>query len=267
MPSIRREDLMAQSVQVEYEELFKGLLSVIAEAAIDADLTVKRKEGETIVVNDAAPDEIIRRLRELLGGRLPDVGRLRERLNAMLVGAQRSFLEDIIEDADRRTIRGIRDMSLPAREVFQARLHDLRELYLDSAVERINGESDWLKKSFLQKLVAFAEGETDTLNVTNLLEEMRRTSANRARFFARDQISRFNRSLMISTYRQAEAPYVEWLTCADERVRPEHVKRNHKIYTPAGLIADPEWQSYNCRCGFAPVYGKLGADQLRRLVA
>ena len=284
LPSIRREDLMAQSVAVEYEDLFKGLVAIIAEAAIDADLTVKRKEGATVVVHDAGPDEIIRQLMELMGGRGPDVARLRIRLNAMLVGAQRSFLEEIVDDADRQTVHGLASMSLASREVFQSRLKDLRDLYLDSAVERIQGESDWLKKSFLQKLVDWAEGRTAELNVTALLDEMRDTAASRARFFARDQFSRFNRSLLVSTYREAEAPYCEWLTVGDERVRPvtgtstgpgdyhglplhDHRIRNHRIYTLKGLTSDPEFQSYNCRCGYAPIYGKLTEDQRSRFVS
>ncbi len=257
---------MSRSVAVEYEELFEGLVAAIAEAAIDADVTVKRQEGDTVVVHDAAPDMIIRRLMDLMGGRLVDVGRLRTRLNGLLVGAQRGFLTDLLEDADARTIEALNSMSIPSFEVFSQRLAELRTLYLDGAVERIAGEADDLKKSFLQKLVAWAEGETKTLNVSKLMAEMKDTSARRARFFARDQFSRFNRSLMVASYIQAEAPYCEWLTSNDERVRQAHVERNHKIFSMHGLLADPEWQSYNCRCGFAPVY-ELTASQRRRLVA
>jgi hypothetical protein len=265
-PSIRREDLFARSVAAEFESLFEGLVPVVAEAAIDFDVTVKKEFGETVIVHDAAPDAIIRRLMELMGGRLVDVGRLRLRLNSLLVGAQRKFMEDLLNDADPRTLKALASMSIPATEVFRARIGELRDLYLDNAEDRIVVEGDNLKREFLQKLVDWAKGETTVLNVSALMAEMRDTSARRARFFARDQFSRFNRSLLIGTYRQAEAPYVEWLTCGDDRVRPTHVARNHKIYTIPGLLADVEWHSYNCRCGWAPLY-ELTAEQRKRQVA
>jgi SPP1 gp7 family putative phage head morphogenesis protein len=264
-PSIRREDLMARSVAIEYEEMFDGLVAAAAEEAIDRDMRVEKREDGTVIVNDAGPDAIMHRLIDLLGERGPDVERLRNRLNAQLVGAQRKFLQDLAQDADRQTLTALNSMSIPAQMVFSQRLTEIRELYLNSAEERIQGEADWLKKSFLEKLVKWATGETKELHVTRLVNEMKETSARRARFFARDQFSRFNRSVMVASYRQAEAPYVEWLTCSDERVRPEHEIRNHKIYTMQGLIADPEFQSWNCRCGYAPLY-ELSADQLRRLV-
>jgi SPP1 gp7 family putative phage head morphogenesis protein len=136
-------------------------------------------------------------------------------------------------------------MALPAQEVFSQKMRYLRELYLDDAVERWQGEEDDLKKAFLGKLTDWAQtgGELD---VAELVDRMEETSARRAKFFARDQFAKFNRSVTLAGYQQADVQYFEWLTSNDGRVRETHRERNHRIYTMQELLADPEYNSYNC---------------------
>jgi hypothetical protein len=63
----------------------------------------------------------------------------------------------------------------------------------------------------------------------------------------------------IASYQSAEAKYYEWLTSNDARVRDSHRERNHRIYTHAELLADPEWHSYNCIIPGTKVEGRIVA--------
>ena len=261
------EDAFAQTLAAQYRGMFRGLVKAIGETAAREGFKVEHEDGGTVLVSDADPRAILHRLMDLMGETGPDVERLRARLNAQMMAAERRFFRDMVADADKRTASLLIQMSLPKRQVFEERIAGLRALYLDQAVDRIAGEQDDLKKRFLQKLVDWVEGKTDRLYVSKLLDEMKETSARRAKFFARDQFSRFNRSLLVATYQQAEAQYVEVLDVGDGRVRPTHREWNRKIYTTEGLTRDPRWLDYACRCGFAPVYGPLTADQRRRFVA
>jgi SPP1 gp7 family putative phage head morphogenesis protein len=235
---------MSRTLAAEYERLFDAL-------------------GKSAT---QGPSAVLHRLQDLIGERGVDVERLRSRLNAQLIGETRRVIADLVENGDDALRARLGSLSLPAQEVFGERIHQIRELYLDDAVKRMQGEEDHLKRSFLARLTLWAEGETPDLDVADLVKQMRETSVQRARFFARDQFARFNRSVMVASYQEADAPYVEWLTSNDQRVRESHRERNHKVFTMAGLIADPEWKSYGCRCGFAPLWN-LTADQKRRLVA
>jgi SPP1 gp7 family putative phage head morphogenesis protein len=210
------------------------------------------------------PWEVLRRLRELMGERGVDAGRLRTRLNAQLVQETERVIRDIIGNGGERLAREIGSLSIPALEAFGSRLAGIRELYLDDAVARIDGEQDELKRTFLERLEAWAT-KGGELDVADIVEKMKKASDGRAKFFARDQFSRFNRSVAVASYRQAGAGYVEWLTSNDVRVRPEHKARNHRIYTQAELERDPEWKSYNCRCGFVPLWDLTPAQEKRRV--
>ena len=243
-PSQRREDLMARTLAEEYRGLFD-------------DLRASARNG---------PWAVLARLRELVGQRGVDVGRLRERLNRQFVGETERVIRDLVANAGDRLAREIGSLSIPALEAFGSRLAGIRELYLDDAVARIEGEEDELKRTFLERLDDWATRGYD-LDVSDIVERMKQAADGRAKFFARDQFSRFNRSVAVASYRQAGAEYVEWLNSSDGRVRPahgakpgpgeylgmplnDHRVRNHKIYTQAELERDPEWKSYNCRCGF-----------------
>jgi hypothetical protein len=229
------------------------------------------------------PWAVLRRLRELMGQRGVDVGRLRERLNQQLVRETERVVRDLLSSNGERLARQLGSLSIPALEAFGSRLATVRELYLDDAVRRIEGEEDELKRAFLERLDDWATRGYD-LDVGDIIDRMKRAADGRARFFARDQFSRFNRSVAVASYREAGAGYVEWLNSSDGRVRPahgakpgpgeylgmplnDHRIRNHKIYTQSELERDPEWHSWNCRCGFVPLWEPLTEAQRRRRVA
>ena len=243
-PSIRREDLMARTLAAEYKALFDALGSSASRG----------------------PAAVFQRLQDLIGERGVDAARLRSRLNAQLIDETRRVISDLVENGSDALKEKLGSLSLPAQEVFGERIQKIRELYLDDAVLRMQGEEDELKRRFLARLSLWAEGESPDMDVADIIAKTKEIADGRARFFARDQFSRFNRSVMVASYQESDAPYVEWLTSNDQRVRETHRERNYKIFTMAGLIADPEWKSYGCRCGFAPLW-HLTADQKRRLVA
>jgi SPP1 gp7 family putative phage head morphogenesis protein len=234
---------MARTLAAEYEKLFK-------------DLGLHAQQG---------PYAVLHRLQELVGERGVDAARLRQRLNAQLVSETRRIISDLVDNGKPALREKLVSLSLPAQEVFGERIRLIRELYLDDAVKRIQGEEDDLKASFLEKLTTWAEtgGELDVADVVGRMQE---TAVHRARFFARDQFSRFNRSVMVAGYQEAEAEYVEVLTSNDQRVRPTHREWNHKIFTVQGYLNDPRFSDYNCRCGAAPLW-HLTTSQKSRLVA
>jgi SPP1 gp7 family putative phage head morphogenesis protein len=241
-PSIRREDAVARALASEYDVLFR-------------DLRISGKQG---------PIAVMHKLQELIGERGVDVERLRARLNAQLVGETKSIVEALLDDPRFRMMFSKNTLGIPAAEAFAGKIDGIRELYLDDAVARIEGEQDDLKRTFLERLRDWAEGEKPEIDVGDIIERMKDTADGRAQFFARDQFSRFNRSVAVASYQQAEADYVEWITSNDIRVRDTHRERNHRIFTTSELLADPEWKAYNCRCGFAPVWGPLTDAQQRR---
>jgi len=230
---------MARTLKAEYDKLF----------------------GNLRVAAAGGPLSVLHKLQDLVGERGVDVERLRTRLNAQLVAEAKRNIEDLI---GRGGPVAERLMALPAQEVFSQKMRYLRELYLDDAVERWQGEEDDLKKAFLGKLTDWAQtgGELDVAEIVDRMEE---TSARRAKFFARDQFAKFNRSVTLAGYQQADVQYFEWLTSNDGRVRETHRERNHRIYTMQELLADPEYNSYNCRCGYAPLWSLTAAQERRRV--
>lgn len=256
------EDRLAQMVRHWHRALWEGMLDDAKAAAGEFGYHVER----STLVADADPMALIRRLADLIGRRGVKASEARVRLNAQLVAAERGWFRRFSKVGDTRTKERIFGFTLPSAQIFQDRIGELRELYLNQAVERALGEQDDLKASFLLRLSDWAEGRAEKLDVDGLVQQMQETSARRAKFFARDQYSRFERSLALASIRHAEAPYVEVLTANDARVRPTHREWNHSVFTPDALLSDPRWDDYNCRCAFVARW-ELTAQQQGRFVA
>ena len=232
---------MARTLAAEYEDLFANL----------------RMAG-------VEPSAALQRLQELLGERGVDVERVRARLETQLKSESARIVTDLLQHGPQEFKDRIESFGLPAQEVFGQRIQGIRELYLDDAVRRIQGEEDDLKAAFLKKLTEWAENGGE-LDVSDLISQMQETSVHRARFFARDQFSKFNRSVTVASYQSAEVKYYEWLTSNDVRVRDSHKARNHKMYTLEELLADPEYHSYNCRCSYVPHWNLTAEQEERRI--
>jgi hypothetical protein len=262
----RLEDRLARSVSAIHQDLFDGLVKFAARVA---EKYGYHFEGGALVA-DAEPHALMNALVDLMGETGPDVEKLRARLNAQLVGAERAFFTRFMGKGDSRTVNVLTSMSIDKDAAFAGKIQGLRELYLDEALERILGEQDDLRASFLMRLVDWAEGRAEKLEVADLVKGMKEQADGRAKFFARDQFSRFERSLTLASFEAAQAPYVEVFNSNDIRVRESHRNGTNgwgrKLFTRAGLLQDSRWGDYNCRCGFVPRW-ELTDEMRGRFVA
>lgn len=103
----------------------------------------------------------------------------------------------------------------------------------------------------MKKISGYVTGKTDTLDIKDLTHSMLTSSARMARFFARDQLARLNKSTTISTLISAGVTKVRWLTSNDGRVRESHKELNRKVFDIHNL--PDEIDDYNCRCTLVPV--------------
>lgn len=242
LPPFRIEDNVTRLLTNHYDRLLKKLKEATKGAA-----TLER------VVNDSVYSEIVGQLQNALFQAIrADKKKLSIQISKQLSAAQKKFFDDFIEDAGEKI--GIRiSYALDKDEVFQERIAGLHKHYLDSALERIDREEDFLKSAFLMELTDYAVGKSKDLDaIKTVIDAMKKTAVRQARFFARDQFSKFNKAMTITSMETAGAKKVEWLTCNDGRVRPTHKALNHKIF-PIDQIP-PEKDDPNCRCGLVGVF-------------
>ena len=161
------------------------------------------------------------------------------------------FFDNFYRDANEEFIRVVENFTINKKELFQRNLENLKKLYLDNSNERINGELDILKKMFLQKLNDYVVGKSDTLDVSEVVDKLSNSTERMARFFARDQMARFNKALTLSTFISAGVTKIKWVTCHDSRVRESHKALDGQIFDITNL--PNEVDDYNCRCGLIPV--------------
>ena len=164
---------------------------------------------------------------------------------------QADFLKRLIGDADGKTANILQTFTIDKKKFFEDNMAMVRKLYLDNSIERIKGEESLLKKRVLQKIVDYATGKSDTLELAQLVKEGYEGSDKLARLFARDQMQRFNKACTLSTFRSAGVTKVKWVTANDQRVRNTHKALNGQIFDVNNL--PKEVDDYNCRCGLIPV--------------
>lgn len=164
---------------------------------------------------------------------------------------QKDYLKRLISDADQKTSWLLQSFTIDKQKFFNDNMDAVRRLYLDNSIARIRGEEELIKRRILQKIIDYATGESDTLDLDELVKEGYTSSDHLARLFARDQMQRFNKACTLSTFRSAGVTKVKWVTCGDVRVRKSHRELNGKIFDVNNL--PPETDDYNCRCGLVPV--------------
>ena len=108
-----------------------------------------------------------------------------------------------------------------------------------------------IKRRILQKIIDYATGVTEELDLDGLVKEAYTSTDHLARLFARDQMQRFNKACTLSTFRSAGVTKVKWVTVGDVRVRKSHKALNGQIFDVNNL--PQEVDDYNCRCGLVPV--------------
>lgn len=164
---------------------------------------------------------------------------------------QKDYLKRLISDADQKTSWLLQSFTIDKQKFFNDNMDAIRRLYLDNSIARIRGEEELIKRRILQKIIDYATGESDTLDLDELVKEGYTSSDHLARLFARDQMQRFNKACTLSTFKSAGVTKVKWVTCGDIRVRKSHRELNGKVFDVNNL--PPEVDDYNCRCGLIPV--------------
>ena len=164
---------------------------------------------------------------------------------------QADYLKRLIRDADGKTAQILQSFAIDKKQYFNDNMAAVRKLYLDNPIARIRGEEMLIKRRILQRIIDYATGKSDTLELTELVKEGYTDSDHLARLFARDQMQRFNKACTLSTFKSAGVTKVKWVTCGDVRVRKSHKELNGKIFDVNNLPTEVD--DYNCRCGLVPV--------------
>lgn len=239
-------DQTTKTVRMVYSSLMAEMLKFVINELVGT--SIQDAEPQT-------PKQFIAKLRGWLRALDPTKSNynvLKKKFSDQLGAAQKHFFEDFFEDASQPIALRVA-FALDKDKVFQSRVAGLNREYTDEAIKRIRGETDVLKKLFLEKFSGWITGDREDMHdITDLVDEMRQTSVKQSKFFARDQYLRFNKALTVASYETAEVEKVRWLTANDGRVRLSHRKLQGKVF-PLDKLPE-ERHDYNCRCGFIPVF-------------
>lgn len=174
-----------------------------------------------------------------------------KKIDDVLKTEQKDYLKRLIGDADGKTAQILQSFAIDKKQFFNENMDAVRKLYLDNSIQRIQYEEMDIKRRILQKIVDYATGKTDELEITELTKETYTTTDSLARLFARDQMQRFNKACTLSTFRSAGVTKVKWVTVGDIRVRKSHKALNGQVFDINNLPREVD--DYNCRCGLVPV--------------
>jgi SPP1 gp7 family putative phage head morphogenesis protein len=221
------------------KDSIEGLINYLERLGTDSPF-VKKILGNVEILLNAGTD-------------LYHYDKLKKRMYNQFGKASNHFFKDLFEDADENLVSNLFKYKLNKNDVFEKRIDDIKELYIDNAINRIAGEQNDLKKRFLQRLTNWVTGESQTIDVKDVITEMKKTAVSEARFFARDQFCKFNKALLIASFKAAGVKRVKLTTCKDRAVRPEHRSWEGLIF---GIdnIPNAWWNDYNCRCGAIPIW-------------
>lgn len=164
---------------------------------------------------------------------------------------QKKYLERLLDDADGKTKRILQSFSIDKKKFFDDNMDEVRRLYVQNSLERIDWEQEDIKRAILKRITDYAMNRTDELKLDDLTKDAFNRGEHLARLFARDQMARFNKACTLATFRSAGVTKVQWLTANDGRVRETHRMLNKKIFDVDNL--PKEINDYNCRCGLVPV--------------
>ncbi len=164
---------------------------------------------------------------------------------------QADYLKRLFSDADGKTAQILQSFAIDKQQFFNDNMAAVRKLYLDNSINRIKGEEMLIKRRILQRIIDYATGKSDTLDLDELVKEGYTSSDHLARLFARDQMQRFNKACTLSTFRSAGVTKVKWVTVGDVRVRKSHKALNGQVFDINNLPREVD--DYNCRCGLVPV--------------
>ena len=169
----------------------------------------------------------------------------------VLAADARDFYKKFLRDAG-VTMKGkLSAFSIDKRVLFTEDIAEEMRRFIEDSRQRVGWENWDLKQAFLRALENYVMGKTDTFSMRDVVNKLGKQAVNKGRFFARDQMARFNKALTLATFRNAGVTKVRWMTCGDSRVRESHRMLNGKVF-PIDAIPK-EKDDYNCRCGLVPV--------------
>ena len=174
-----------------------------------------------------------------------------KKIDDVLKLEQKDYLKRLLGDADGKTAQILQSFAIDKQQFFNENMDAVRKLYLDNSIQRIRYEEEDIKRRILQKIINYATGKSDELDLTDLVKEAYTSTDHLSRLFARDQMQRFNKACTLSTFRSAGVTKVKWVTVGDVRVRKSHKALNGQIFDVNNLPREVD--DYNCRCGLVPV--------------
>lgn len=119
--------------------------------------------------------------------------------------------------------------------------------------------------SDMQRMVfrGVADGTT-TSDLAKQMQERFGVDERKAKFWARDQVSKLNADLTQAKQTKLGVKQYQWVSSGDERVRPTHAANNGKVFDwdkpPA---TGHPGEDYQCRCRSAPVLPGDTAESLQ----
>ncbi len=174
-----------------------------------------------------------------------------KKIDHVLKQEQTDYMKRLLNDADGKTAQVLQSFAIDKKQFFDENLEAVRKLYLDNSIQRIQYEEEDIKRRILKRIIDYATGKSDELNLTELVKEAYTSTDHLARLFARDQMQRFNKACTLATFRSAAVTKVKWVTVGDVRVRKSHRELNGKVFDINNLPREVD--DYNCRCGLVPV--------------
>lgn len=263
-PLFALESKLAKLVEKELAKIVHDITAKLRELAGGAELTADAETDAEVLIryisefDEAAKDEELKFKLGSIVSQLEDSSddgyiseALETEIDRLLKKDQSDYLKRLLSDADDRTSAVIKSFSIDKKKAFDKSIGGIRRMYLDNALERIKGEKSLIKKRILQKITDYAIGNSDTLDLTELVKESYLSGKNLAKMFARDQMQRLNKASTLATFAAAGVSKIKWVTAGDIRVRKSHRALNGKTF---GINEIPkEANDYNCRCGLVPV--------------
>ena len=156
---------------------------------------------------------------------------------------------------------------------------DIRPLLTDPPVrafmqERIRDNVDLIKTiperthAGLRKRIAeeFLDAPFDSQRMTQMIRAEYKSEGYNLRRIVRDQQNKLNGQLNHMRQQQVGVTHYVWMSVQDQRVRPDHVERNGRLYEWGELPPSEEpGQPVQCRCTARPVITKAHMERLQSL--
>lgn len=244
-------EVTMREFEAELAEIQKLVALTAAHHGVKVAGTMDAEPGDYDLIVDAMRERLGRRIR----GDVVDANTV-SMLKKQFLDAQTDFFREFEEDANEETKARV-VAAISRGDTFRNRLDTIERGYLKDAIEKIVDGKSRLRKTFIYLFSDWIRGMTpDLKGLDQVMEEVRAEGGRFSRFFARDQFSRFNRALTISTYSEAGAKWVQWAAVMDGRTRLTHRKLNGKIFAIDDL--PKEYLDWLCRCGLIPVFDLRG---------